>query len=89
MSLTSSELSALLAQPALQPPANVTPDYVDPPNKNQLAYFVTTFCMIIATVSFLIRAYTKSCLTKEVHVEEILMLGAYVGHLCPHQQNNH
>lgn len=81
MSLTPTQLAALLASPALAAPNGTTANFVDPPNENGLAYFVTSFCMIIATVSCFIRGYTKICLVKAVRVEEILMLGAYVRRL--------
>ena len=82
MSLDSAQLAALLAQPALAAPAGVTADFDNPPNRNGLAWFVTTFCMIIATLSLLIRGYAKLWVKKEIHVEEVLMLGAYVRHFC-------
>lgn len=59
MSLSSSELEALLAAPAMQAPAGITPNFDNPPNQNGLAWFVTTFCMVIATACLLVRLYSR------------------------------
>ncbi|KAJ5754433.1 hypothetical protein N7533_003976 [Penicillium manginii] len=42
-------LAELLAAPALAAPEGVTPDFENPPNRNGLAWFVTTLCMVIST----------------------------------------
>jgi hypothetical protein len=78
MSSSASELDALLAKPALATPEGITANFIDPPNKNGLAWFVTTFCMVFATGLVLVRGYTKLRLLKTVHSEEFLMLCAYV-----------
>lgn len=78
MSPTPSELNILLGEPALVPPAGFTPDYDDPPNRNGLAWFVTTFCMLFATTLVVVRLYAKFRILKAVHTEEFLMLCAYV-----------
>ncbi|CAD0017548.1 unnamed protein product, partial [Aureobasidium pullulans] len=82
MSLTPSELNILLGEPALVPPAGFTPDYDDPPNRNGLAWFVTTFCMLFATTLVVVRLYAKFRILKAVHTEEFLMLCAYGGYWC-------
>lgn len=78
MSLSASELKNLLAAPALPAPEGVTPNFEHPPNRNGLAWFVTTFCLIFAMCLVLARGYAKLWILKSVHVEELLMLGAYV-----------
>ncbi|KEQ99932.1 hypothetical protein AUEXF2481DRAFT_76487 [Aureobasidium subglaciale EXF-2481] len=47
----SPEIQALLAAPALVPPTGITADFDNPPNKNCLAWIVTTLCMAFATFS--------------------------------------
>ncbi|KAI5211442.1 hypothetical protein E4T38_01396 [Aureobasidium subglaciale] len=51
----SPEIQALLAAPALVPPTGITADFDNPPNKNCLAWIVTTLCMAFATFSVIIR----------------------------------
>lgn len=63
-------LAEILAAPALPPPAGVTPNFDNPPNSNTLAWFVTTFCMVVATLCLLLRAYVKIWLDKKLRVEE-------------------
>ncbi|RKU43781.1 hypothetical protein DL546_004585 [Coniochaeta pulveracea] len=77
MSLPPDQLAALLAAPALEPPAGVTANFDNPPNKNGLAWFVTTFCMVISTLFLLVRLYAKIWVRKETRTEEILMVLAY------------
>ncbi|KAF4491189.1 hypothetical protein CGGC5_v002569 [Colletotrichum fructicola Nara gc5] len=47
MSLSSDELEALLASPALAPPEGVTPNFDNPPNQNDLAWAVTTALVLM------------------------------------------
>lgn len=70
MSLSSTELDALLGEPAMQAPAGVTPDYENPPNQNRLAWFVTTFCMLIATVCLFVRLYSRVWQKKRFRITE-------------------
>ncbi|KAG9523715.1 hypothetical protein KCV07_g2301, partial [Aureobasidium melanogenum] len=81
MSLSASELRTLLANPALPAPNGVTADFENPPNKNGLAWFVTTFCMLFATALVLARGYAKLRILKAAHIEELLMLCAYGAYL--------
>lgn len=68
--MSSNELAALLASPAMEPPDGVTPDFDNPPNKNSLAWFVTTLCMVVATIFFCLRLYAVTWKTKKVRPEE-------------------
>ncbi|OOQ88418.1 putative 60s ribosomal protein l36 protein [Penicillium brasilianum] len=77
MSLSPEAVAKLLAQPALSPPSGVTPDFDNPPNTNGLAWFVTTFCMVIATLCIFLRLYSRCWLDKTLRLEEVLMIGAY------------
>lgn len=64
------KLAALLFQPALEAPEGVIPNFDNPPNENGLAWFVTTFCMVAATICIGLRAYAKLWITRKVQVEE-------------------
>lgn len=70
MSLSPEAIKTFLALPALAPPTGVIPDFDNPPNQNHLAWGVATFCMIIATLCLLIRAYSKLWLDRQPKVEE-------------------
>lgn len=83
MSLSASELRTLLAEPALPAPNGVRADFENPSNKNGLAWFVTTFCMLFATALVLARGYAKLRILKAAHIEELLMLCAYVRGMLP------
>ncbi|KAJ4397790.1 hypothetical protein N0V93_002027 [Gnomoniopsis smithogilvyi] len=76
MSLSSAELEALLASPAMEAPEGVTPDFDNPPNQNALAWFVTTFCMVIATACLLVRLYSRVWQQgKFRHIEALMVCG--------------
>ncbi|KAJ4191816.1 hypothetical protein NW759_016656 [Fusarium solani] len=77
MAMSQEQLEKLLAAPALEPPPGVTPEFDNPPNGNVLAWGVTTFCMIIATLCLFLRAYGRLWLERKVFVEEVLMICAY------------
>lgn len=68
--MPSTSLETLLSAPALTTPDNVSPNFDDPPNRNDLAWGVTTACMVIATMCFFLRGYTRCWLEKKVQVEE-------------------
>lgn len=70
MSTSSQQLASLLAQPALDPPEGITPDFSNPPNRNGLAWFVTTFCTVVTALCCLIRGYTKIWVTRTLKIEE-------------------
>ncbi|KAH7015830.1 hypothetical protein EDB80DRAFT_833012 [Ilyonectria destructans] len=75
--MSSEALEALLAAPALEPPTGVTANFDHPPNRNGLAWAVTTFCMVVATLCLLLRAYARLWLARKVSAEEVLMILAY------------
>ncbi|KAH7464404.1 hypothetical protein FOMA001_g17537 [Fusarium oxysporum f. sp. matthiolae] len=77
MSMSRKELEALLAAPALQPPPGAEASFDNPPNRNGLAWFVTTLCIAIATLCLLLRTYIRMWKEKKIHREEVLMFGAY------------
>lgn len=70
MGLNASQVASLLAQPAMFPPDGVTPDFVNPPNQNETAWFVIMFTLAISTVCVLIRAFDKLYLARRVQTEE-------------------
>jgi hypothetical protein len=70
MSWSSEALAELLAQPALSPPPGVTQNFDNPPNSNDLAWIVTTFCMVIATLCLFLRLFSRCWLEKKLRLEE-------------------
>ncbi|KAF5018330.1 hypothetical protein F66182_9691 [Fusarium sp. NRRL 66182] len=71
------ELEALLAAPALQPPRGEEARFDNAPNRNGLALFVTTLCIVVSTLCLLLRAYIRMWKEKTIRREEVLMFGAY------------
>ncbi|KAK1783185.1 hypothetical protein QBC45DRAFT_447946 [Copromyces sp. CBS 386.78] len=77
MSLSQDQIDALLSLPALEPPPGISPNFDDPPNRNGLAYFVTTFCLVVSTLCVFIRLYARVWIEKRARIEEVLMICAY------------
>ncbi|KAI0437440.1 hypothetical protein F4803DRAFT_555988 [Xylaria telfairii] len=80
--LTPAQQEALLDSPALKAPEGIMPNLTNPPNYNTLSYAVTIVAFTIATVFFLIRAYSRLIMSKIVHIEDALALlafGSYIG----------
>ncbi|KAI1843003.1 hypothetical protein JX266_010856 [Neoarthrinium moseri] len=75
MALSGDNLASLLAAPALDHPEGIVPNFDNPTNKNGLAWFVTTFCMAIATLCLLIRAYARIIMLKQPGIEEGIVVG--------------
>ncbi|KAJ5871750.1 uncharacterized protein N7529_004103 [Penicillium soppii] len=75
-------LASILEAPALPPPAGVTPDFEHTPSHNVLAWFVTTFCMVVATLCLLLRAYVRLWLDGKLRIEEVLMICVYGAYLA-------
>jgi hypothetical protein len=67
-------LAELLAAPALPAPEGVTANFDNPPNKNGLAWFVTTFCMLVATSCLFLRMFVRLWLEKKLRVEECKLM---------------
>lgn len=68
--MSSSELEAVLAAPAMQAPTGVTANFANPPNRNGLAWFVTIFCLAAGTVCMLFRAYARMWKPKQIKIVE-------------------
>ena len=85
MSISKDQVAAILSTPALVAPPGVTPNFIEPPNQNGLAWFVTTICMVVATLCVFLRGYAKVWLARKVETEEILMVLAYVRNASPFQ----
>ncbi|KAJ5309982.1 uncharacterized protein N7443_002443 [Penicillium atrosanguineum] len=63
-------LAEMLNAPALPAPEGITPNFDNPSNANGLAWFVTTFCMVVATMCLLLRLYVRVILEKKFRAEE-------------------
>ncbi|KAI1364850.1 hypothetical protein F5Y08DRAFT_305567 [Xylaria arbuscula] len=67
----------ILNGPALAPPPGVTSNLEHPPNRNVLGIVVTTLCLAISTVVFVLAAYAKLFCIKKVHIEDFFVLASY------------
>lgn len=63
-------LAELLAAPALAAPSGVTPNFENPPNRNGLAWFVTTFCVVVATMCVFLHLFVRLRLEKKIRPED-------------------
>lgn len=63
-------LAELLAAPAHAAPDGVTPNFENPPNKNGLAWFVTTICAVVVTSSVCLRLVARVWMYRRIRIEE-------------------
>ncbi|KAI0014735.1 hypothetical protein F4780DRAFT_788472 [Xylariomycetidae sp. FL0641] len=75
--LPPSAQQAILDGLALAPPAGITPELVNPPNRNGLGLAVTTVCLVVATIALLLAAYAKLRCVKKAHVEDFFVFSGY------------
>ncbi|KAI1384281.1 uncharacterized protein F4822DRAFT_434219 [Hypoxylon trugodes] len=81
ISLAQDEIT--LDGPAGPPPEGVIPNFVNPPNKTDLSYAITTICLAITTFLVVTRLYAKTYCTKDVHIPDFLSFiafGIYCGY---------
>ncbi|GKZ47113.1 hypothetical protein AbraIFM66951_010462 [Aspergillus brasiliensis] len=71
VSLTSAQREAILNGPAGYPPAGTTANLTDPPNMHAVGRIVHLVLFIVASLSFIVRIYTK-----------VLVLG-FIGYFVP------
>lgn len=60
--------------PALAPPAGVTPNFKNPPNRNGEALAVVTLCLVCSTVVALGRAYSRIFISKKVELQDCMLM---------------
>ena len=61
---------SLLDKPALLPPHDVQPDFVNPSNRNGMVIGLAAACIVMLTLFSLLRGYSKLFCTKHVRVED-------------------
>ncbi|KAI0005770.1 hypothetical protein F4779DRAFT_597431 [Xylariaceae sp. FL0662B] len=85
-SLSSEQQEAALDGPALQPPdKSIVPNFDNPDNDNGLGYAIVTLCLVLGTLAFLIRTYTRIFRLKKLEIEDYLGLiafGNFVAFAC-------
>lgn len=69
-SLLPAEQEALLNGPALQPPADVVPQFDNPPNKNDMAHAVYGLCFAIGSLFVFARVYGTWFCLKKAHISD-------------------
>ncbi|KAI1128974.1 hypothetical protein F5Y10DRAFT_264589 [Nemania abortiva] len=82
--LPKEQQEALLAGPALAPPAGVVPNYDNPPNENAIAQATFVICLFFATFSFLVRMYARLAGLRSINVEDgftFVAYGSYIGYI--------
>jgi hypothetical protein len=81
--MTPEQREAFLNGPAQRPPDGVTPNLVNPSNRNDIAIGVTIACIIITSVCVTLRGYSQIHVKKSVKFEDG-KLGAYYMVGCCH-----
>ncbi|KAI1826995.1 hypothetical protein F4861DRAFT_494697 [Xylaria intraflava] len=77
-SLPPEEQMAILDGPALEPPPGVMPDLDHPPNDNAVALAAVTICLIFATISFILRFYSRIFVLRKLLPEDCIAFIGYV-----------
>ncbi|RCI10277.1 hypothetical protein L249_8579 [Ophiocordyceps polyrhachis-furcata BCC 54312] len=77
LNLPPARQQAILNGPGLAPPHGVAPNFVDPPNRTSMGIAIISVCLVLATVTGLIRLYSRICV-KKIHVEDFLGFAAFV-----------
>ena len=62
----------LLNGPAMVPPPEVTPNFVDPPNLRHIVIIMLIFYMTLSTMVILMRMYTKIFLLRKTVFEDCM-----------------
>ncbi|KAI0378825.1 hypothetical protein F5Y04DRAFT_141083 [Hypomontagnella monticulosa] len=81
-SLSPDEQQAIYDKPSLPPPAGVASNFDDPSNRNVLGLAVITTCLVITTISIVVRIYGKLFCVRKFMIEDyfaIAAFGTYVG----------
>ncbi|PFH62222.1 hypothetical protein XA68_14501 [Ophiocordyceps unilateralis] len=76
-SLPPARQQAILNGPGLAPPPGVVPNFVHPPNKTSMGVTIIAICLVLGTLTGLIRLYSRICV-KKMHAEDVLGFAAYV-----------
>ncbi|KAF1977700.1 hypothetical protein BU23DRAFT_550379 [Bimuria novae-zelandiae CBS 107.79] len=82
--LTPAQRQAALEGPALRPPPGVVPDFVNPPNQNELGFGLLCSCAGVCALVVAIRLYAKIFRRKKMEIEDylaVVALGVYGGFL--------
>ncbi|KAI0138900.1 hypothetical protein F4776DRAFT_662601 [Hypoxylon sp. NC0597] len=82
--LSPEEQDAILEGPALAPPDGVNPNFETPPNRDAEARAIALVCLVLVSLTLLLRAYAKLFCLKRVHVEDCLAFlayGLYIGYI--------
>ncbi|KAI1747027.1 hypothetical protein F4782DRAFT_535808 [Xylaria castorea] len=77
--MSAAELQAILNSPALPPPANVHPNFENPPNNNRLALGITIAALVVTTLAVLMRIHSWIYVMKHYtgRVEAFLVVAGY------------
>lgn len=76
-SMSAEEKNRLLQGPALDPPANVTPNFDNPGGNHGVGYGIVILGAVLATIAVLMRIVTRWAI-KKVYISDFLLFSAYV-----------
>ena len=70
---TPQQIQALLDGPAMAPPSGIEPDFVNPENLTRYFVLTVVLTVMVSTLAFLMRVYTKTCLIRKVGWEDCML----------------
>ncbi|KAF2235595.1 hypothetical protein EV356DRAFT_523099 [Viridothelium virens] len=76
---TPEQLQAILNGPALPPPPGVQPNFIDPHNFWLVGVIVVSLGFSIATLSLMMRLYTRCFIMRQVGIEDLRVVGVLYG----------
>lgn len=69
-----------LSAPVLAAPEGVIPNFENPPNQNAEGWILLTLMMMVSAACVLLRGWAKWLTNRKAHIEDYMILGAYVSH---------
>ncbi|KAI8961148.1 hypothetical protein F5Y11DRAFT_240518 [Daldinia sp. FL1419] len=83
-SLSAAQQQAILDGPALAPPDGIESNFTNPPNMTAMAFAATTLCLVVSSLSVIVRLYSRFFCTRTPVIEDYLVVaafGTYVGYI--------
>ncbi|PYI08430.1 hypothetical protein BO78DRAFT_310959 [Aspergillus sclerotiicarbonarius CBS 121057] len=84
--LTPAQREALMDGPAASPPAGQVSNLVDPPNSQVAGRAVHMILVVLTSIFFIIRLYTKVFLIRHIRISDYVMFiswGLFMGYIAP------
>ena len=70
MSLTATQIQALLDGPAAEPPLGTVPNLVNPPNELYTGRATSIATLVLCTLALILRLYTKAYVIRKINAAD-------------------